>query len=185
MFACERYGIEPDLLVTAKSLGGGLPLGAVTGRADIMDAAGEGGLGGTFGGNPVCVEAGLAVLDLFEQGDLCARANELGSRFARRARQWQEQWPQIGEVRGLGGMQAMELVQPHESREPAAKETKEIVRYCYEHGLIVLSAGSYGNVIRLLMPLVMTDEQFEEALGVLEAALKAVLQTRGVAVQTA
>lgn len=185
MFACERYGIEPDLLVTAKSLGGGLPLGAVTGRADIMDAAGEGGLGGTFGGNPVCVEAGLAVLDAFEQGDLCARANELGSRFARRARRWQEQWPQIGEVRGLGGMQAMELVQSRESREPAAKETKEIVRYCYEHGLIVLSAGSYGNVIRLLMPLVMTDEQFEEALGVLEAALHAVLQTRGVAVQTA
>jgi 4-aminobutyrate aminotransferase/(S)-3-amino-2-methylpropionate transaminase len=185
MFACERYGIEPDLLVTAKSLGGGLPLGAVTGRADIMDAAGEGGLGGTFGGNPVCVEAGLAVLDAFEQGDLCARANELGSRFAKRARQWQEQWPQIGEVRGLGGMQAMELVRSRESREPAAKETKEIVRYCYEHGLIVLSAGSYGNVIRLLMPLVMSDEQFEEALGVLEAALQAVLQTRGVAVQTA
>jgi 4-aminobutyrate aminotransferase/(S)-3-amino-2-methylpropionate transaminase len=185
MFACERYGIEPDLLVTAKSLGGGLPLGAVTGRADIMDAAGEGGLGGTFGGNPVCVEAGLAVLDAFEQGDLCARANELGSRFAKCARQWQEQWPQIGEVRGLGGMQAMELVHSRELREPAAKETKEIVRYCYEHGLIVLSAGSYGNVIRLLMPLVMTDEQFEEALGVLEAALQAVLQTRGVAVQTA
>jgi 4-aminobutyrate aminotransferase / (S)-3-amino-2-methylpropionate transaminase / 5-aminovalerate transaminase len=185
MFACERYGIEPDLLVTAKSLGGGLPLGAVTGRADIMDAAGEGGLGGTFGGNPVCVEAGLAVLDAFEEGDLCARANELGERFARRARRWQEQWPQIGEVRGLGGMQAMELVQSRESREPAAKETKEVVRYCYEHGLIVLSAGSYGNVIRLLMPLVMSDEQFEEALGVLEAALQAVLQTRGVAVQTA
>jgi 4-aminobutyrate aminotransferase / (S)-3-amino-2-methylpropionate transaminase / 5-aminovalerate transaminase len=184
MFACERYGIEPDLLVTAKSLGGGLPLGAVTGRADIMDAAGEGGLGGTFGGNPVCVEAGIAVLDAFEEGDLCARANELGERFARRARRWQEQWPQIGEVRGLGGMRAMELVQSRESREPAAKETKEVVRYCYEHGLIVLSAGSYGNVIRLLMPLVMSDEQFEEALGVLEAALQAVFQARGVAVQT-
>jgi 4-aminobutyrate aminotransferase/(S)-3-amino-2-methylpropionate transaminase len=185
MFGCERYGIEPDLLVTAKSLGGGLPLGAVTGRAEIMDAAGEGGLGGTFGGNPVCVEAALAVLDAFERDRLCARANELGSRFAERARRWQQQWPQIGEVRGLGGMQAMELVRSRESREPAPAETKEIVRYCYEHGLIVLSAGSYGNVIRLLMPLVMTDEQFEEALGVLEAGLKTVLQPHGAAVQTA
>ena len=184
MFACERYGIEPDLLVTAKSLGGGLPLGAVTGRSEIMDAAGEGALGGTFGGNPVCVEAGLAVLDAFERDGLCVRANKLGERFAQRARHWQQQWPQIGEVRGLGGMQAMELVRSRQSREPAASETKEIVRYCYEHGLIVLSAGSYGNVIRLLMPLVMTDEQLEEALGVLEAALQAVLQSRGVAVQT-
>ncbi len=184
MFACDRYGIEPDLLVTAKSLGGGLPLGAVTGRAEIMDAAGEGALGGTFGGNPVCVEAGLAVLDAFEQEGLCARASELGERFALRARRWQQQWPQIGEVRGLGGMQAMELVRSRESHEPAAQETKEIVRYCYEHGLIVLSAGSYGNVIRLLMPLVMSDQHFDEALGVLEAALQAVLQSRGVAVQT-
>src|SRR5512146_1988120 len=184
MFACERYGIEPDLLVTAKSLGGGLPLGAVTGRAEIMDAAGEGALGGTFGGNPVCVEAGLAVLDEFEHDGLCARADKLGKRFAERARRWQQEWPQIGDVRGLGGMQAMELVRSRESREPAASETKEIVRYCYEHGLILLSAGSYGNVIRLLMPLVMTDEQLEEALAVLETALQAVLQSRGVAVQT-
>jgi 4-aminobutyrate aminotransferase/(S)-3-amino-2-methylpropionate transaminase len=185
MFACERYGIEPDLLVTAKSLGGGLPLGAVTGRVDIMDAAAEGGLGGTFGGNPVCVEAGLAVLDALQQEGLAARAEELGSRFAARARRWQKQWPQIGEVRGLGGMQAMELVRSPATREPASEETKEIVRYCYQHGLIVLSAGSYGNVIRLLMPLVMSDDQFEEALGVLEAALAAVLQSRGIAVQTA
>ncbi|HLK31530.1 MAG TPA: aminotransferase class III-fold pyridoxal phosphate-dependent enzyme, partial [Terriglobales bacterium] len=183
MFACERYGIEPDLLVTAKSLGGGLPLGAVTGRADIMDAAAEGGLGGTFGGNPVCVEAALAALDAFEQGDLCTRANELGEHFSRRAQQWQTQWLQIGEVRGLGAMQAIELVRSRDTREPATQETKAIVRYCYEHGLIVLSAGTYGNVIRLLMPLVISDEQFEEALGVLEAALQAVLQTRGVAVQ--
>jgi 4-aminobutyrate aminotransferase/(S)-3-amino-2-methylpropionate transaminase len=129
------------------------------------------------------VEAGLAVLDAFEQDTLCARANELGERFVQRARRWQQQWPQIGEVRGLGGMQAMELVRSRESREPAAIETKQIVRYCYEHGLIVLSAGSYNNVIRLLMPLVITDGQFDEALGVLEAALQAVLQSRGVAVQ--
>ena len=124
------------------------------------------------------------MLDAFEQDGLCARANQLGERFAQRARRWQQQWPQIGEIRGLGGMQAMELVRSRESREPAASETKAIVRYCYEHGVIVLSAGSYGNVIRLLMPLVTTDEQLEEALAVLEAALQAVLQSRGVAVQT-
>src|SRR5207248_5274389 len=149
LFACERYGVEPDLLVTAKSLGGGLPLGAVTGRAEIMDAPGEGALGGTFGGNPVCVQAALAVLDDLEDGKLSARANELGARFGNRARGWQEQWPQIGEIRGLGGMQAMEFVRSKESREPAADETREIVRYCYEHGVVALSAGSYGNVIRV------------------------------------
>jgi 4-aminobutyrate aminotransferase/(S)-3-amino-2-methylpropionate transaminase len=186
LFACERYGIEPDILVTAKSLGGGLPIGAVTGREEIMDAAGPGGLGGTFGGNPVCCEAALAVLDSFESEGLSTRANELGSQFARRARGWQQQWPEIGEVRGLGGMQAMELVRSPESREPAEEETKQIIRYCYEHGVIGLSAGTYGNVIRLLMPLVITDEQFDEALGVLESALKAVLQTKGeVAVHSA
>jgi len=110
LFASERYGIEPDLLVTAKSLGGGLPLAAVTGRAEIMDAPGPGGLGGTFAGNPVSCEAALAVLDLFEKEDLNSRANELGDRFQRRAREWQKRVPTIGDVRGLGAMQALELV---------------------------------------------------------------------------
>ncbi len=178
LFASERYGIEPDIIVTAKSIGGGLPLGAITGRAEIMDAPGPGGLGGTFAGNPVACEAALAVLDMFEQQDLNARANELGEHFQKRAREWQKRWPMIGEVRGLGAMQALELVQSPDKREPAAEETRQITQYCYEHGVITISAGSYGNVIRLLMPLVITDAQMTEALDVLEGALKTVYEKK-------
>ena len=178
LFASERYGIEPDIVVTAKSLGGGLPLGAVTGRAEIMDAPGPGGLGGTFAGNPAACAAALAVLDLFEQQDLNSRANELGDHFQKRAREWQKRWPMIGDVRGLGAMQAIELVQSQDRREPAAEETKQVTQYCYEHGLITISAGSYGNVIRLLMPLVITDAQLDEGLDVLEGALKAVYERK-------
>ena len=116
MFASERYGIEPDILVTAKSLGGGLPLAAITGRAEIMDAPASGGLGGTFAGNPLSCAAALAVLDLFETESLLARANELGDRFQRRAREWQRRWPIVGDVRGLGGMQAIELVKSQETK---------------------------------------------------------------------
>src|SRR3977135_2925396 len=110
-FAIEHYGVAPDLIVTAKSLGGGLPIGAVTGRAEIMDAPGVGGLGSTFAGNPASCAAALAVLDLFEHEDLLKRANELGDQFQRRAREWQRRWSIVGDVRGLGGMQAIELVQ--------------------------------------------------------------------------
>jgi 4-aminobutyrate aminotransferase/(S)-3-amino-2-methylpropionate transaminase len=174
LFASEYYGLEPDILVTAKSLGGGLPLAAVTGRAEIMDAPGPGGLGGTFAGNPLACAAALAVLNLLENGDLLARAGELGKQFHERARAWQRLWPIVGEVRGLGAMQAIELVKPGTKQEPAAEETKEIIRYCYEHGLIVLSAGSYSNVIRTLVPLVATHEQMDEGLNILEAGLRAV-----------
>ena len=178
LFACERYGIEPDIIITAKSIGGGLPLAAITGRAEIMDAPGPGGLGGTFAGNPVACEAALAVLDMFEQQDLNARANELGDLFQKRARAWQKRWPMIGEVRGLGAMQALELVQSQDKREPATEETKAITQYCYEHGVITISAGTYGNIIRLLMPLVITDTQMDEALDVLEGALKTVYEKK-------
>jgi len=171
MFASERYAIEPDILVTAKSLGGGLPLAAVTGRAEIMDAPGPGGLGGTFAGNPLSCAAALAVLDLFEHEDLLTRANELGDQFQRRARGWQRRWPIVGDVRGLGGMQAVELVQSQETKAPATEETKQITQYCYEHGLITITAGTYSNVIRVLVPLVATKEQIDEGLDVLESAL--------------
>ncbi|HEY6292480.1 MAG TPA: 4-aminobutyrate--2-oxoglutarate transaminase [Terriglobia bacterium] len=177
LFASERYGIEPDLLVIAKSLGGGLPIAAVTGRAEIMDAPGPGSVGGTFGGNPLACEAALAVLDLFQAdggANLIAMAERIGNRFAERARTWQQRLPLIGDVRGLGAMRALELVRSRESREPADEETKAVVRYCCEHGLVVLSTGTYGNVIRLLVPLVVRDDQFEEGLGVLGAALESV-----------
>ena len=183
MFASERYGIEPDLIVTAKSLGGGLPLAAVTGRAEIMDAPGPGGLGGTFAGNPLSCAAALATLDLFEKTNLLTRANELGERFHRRASEWQRRWPIVGDVRGLGGMQAIELVKSQEDKTPATGETKQITQHCYEHGLITITAGTYSNVIRVLVPLVATNEQMDEGLDVLEAALAAVCDKKGAVAQ--
>lgn len=171
-FACEHYGVEPDLTVSAKSLGGGLPIAAVTGRAEIMDNTGPGSLGGTFGGNPLACEAALAAIRAIEQGGLNERAMSLGERFRARAIGWREQFPVIGEIRGLGAMQGFEVVQPDGSRTPNPDATGKVVRHCYEHGVILMSAGSYGNVIRLLMPLVMTDEQLDEGLDVLEQALR-------------
>ncbi len=173
LFACERYGLVPDLLVSAKSLGGGMPLAAVTGRAEIMDAPGPGGIGGTFGGNPLSCAAALAVIETMEKENLSARAELLGEKFVARARDWQKRWPLIGEVRGLGAMQALELVRSRETREPAKQETEQIMRHCYEHGLLTISAGTYGNIIRVLVPLMIPDAQFDEGLDVLEGALAA------------
>jgi 4-aminobutyrate aminotransferase / (S)-3-amino-2-methylpropionate transaminase / 5-aminovalerate transaminase len=183
LFASEHYGLEPDIIVSAKSLGGGLPLAAVTGRAEVMDAPGPGGLGGTFAGNPLSCAAALAVLDLFEHEDLLARANQIGRHFQKRAKEWQKRWSIIGEIRGLGGMQAIELVKSPQGREPAAEETKEVSRYCYEHGLITITAGSYSNVIRVLVPLVITSEQMDEAMDVLGAALEAVVERQNAVAQ--
>ncbi len=180
IFACERLGLEPDLVAMAKSLSGGLPLAAVTGRAEIMDTPTAGQLGGTFGGNPLACEAALAVFDIIERENLCARANALGERFRRRAAKWQAQWELVGDVRGLGAMQALELVRSKSSREPADAETAQVSQYCYEHGLVTITAGSYGNVIRLLVPLVITDAQMDEGLDVLEAALASVADKKGV-----
>jgi 4-aminobutyrate aminotransferase / (S)-3-amino-2-methylpropionate transaminase / 5-aminovalerate transaminase len=182
-FACERFGLEPDLITMAKSLSGGLPLAAVTGRAEIMDGPAAGQLGGTFGGNPAACEAALAVLDLIEKENLSARANHLGEMFRKRAAEWQRRWKLVGEVRGLGAMQALELVRSRTTREPADSETKEIAQFCYEHGLVIITAGSYGNVIRLLMPIVITDAQMNEALDVLEAALASVVEKKSAVAQ--
>jgi 4-aminobutyrate aminotransferase/(S)-3-amino-2-methylpropionate transaminase len=173
LFACEQLGLEPDICITAKSLGGGLPIAAVTGRAEVMDAPGPGSLGGTFAGNPVACEAALAVLDAVESQALCARARQLGDRFLQRAEKWQTRWPNIGAIHGLGAMRSLELVRDPVTREPDADAVKAISRYAYEHGLLTISAGTFGNILRLLMPLVITDEQFEEGLDVLEAAAAA------------
>jgi 4-aminobutyrate aminotransferase/(S)-3-amino-2-methylpropionate transaminase len=178
MFACERLGLDPDLVTMAKSLTGGLPMAAVTGRADIMDVSAPGQLGGTFGGNPLACEAALAVLETIEKENLCARANVLGDRFRKRAVKWQARWELVGDVRGLGAMQALELVRLKATREPADEETKQVAQYCYEHGLVLITAGSFGNVIRLLMPLVVTDAQMDEAMEVLEAALAHVTEEK-------
>lgn len=178
MFACEHYGIEPDLCVTAKSLGGGLPLAAVTGRAEMMDAPSVGGLGGTFTGNPLACAAANAVFDAFEEGGLLERATAIGERFEKRTREWTERFEIIGEVRGLGAMRALELVKNRDTREPATDETKRIAQYCYERGVITITAGTYGNVIRLLVPLVIREEELDEGLDVLEAALASVCESR-------
>ncbi len=178
MFASERYGIVPDILVSAKSIAAGLPLAAVTGRAEIMDAPAVGGLGGTYGGNPLACAAALAAIETMERENLPARAEKLGERFESRARDWKKRWPLIGDVRGLGAMRALELVRSRDSREPAKEETEEVLRHCRERGLILLSAGTYGNVLRVLVPLVVTDDQFDEGLDVLEASLAIVAESQ-------
>ena len=177
-FASEHFGIEPDLVTMAKSLGGGMPIAAVTGRAEIMEAPGVGSLGGTFCGHPLSCAAALAAIETIEKENLLARSVAIGHRFEERARAWQKKWPLVGEVRGLGGMCAMELVRDAATREPADAETKQVARFCYEHGLITITAGTLNNVIRILVPLVVTDEQFDEGLGVIESALAAVAERK-------
>ena len=149
-----------------------------------MDAPGYGGLGGTFGGNPAACEAALAVLDMLEHENLNARANALGERFRKRASEWQAKWDLVGEVRGLGAMQALELVRSRSGREPATDETKQLAQYCFEHGLVTITAGTYGNVIRLLMPLVITDAQMDEALDVLGAGIASICEKKVPVAQT-
>ena len=174
LFACEQLGLEPDLIVSAKSIAGGLPLGAVTGRAEIMDAAVPGGLGGTYVGNPVACEAALAVLKIFDEQQLVTRAVHIGEWIGSRTRKWETEFPLVGDIRGRGAMLAFELVRDRATREPAKTETEAIIKYCWQHGLIILPAGTYGNVIRLLVPLVITDAQLEEGFSVLETALASV-----------
>ncbi len=173
LFASEQLGFVPDLILTAKGLGGGMPISAVTGRADIMDAPGEGGIGGTFGGNPVAVAAALAVLDLMEAGTFLARSQSLGRSVLKTLQDWKEKYPVIGDVRGLGPMLALEFVKDRTSKDPYADLAKALVKHCYERGVVIMTAGSYGNCIRLLFPLVITDDQLAEALSVLEDGLKA------------
>lgn len=171
MFACDYTGVEPDLLLTAKSLGGGLPMAAVTGKSTIMDHPGPGSLGGTFGGNPLACEAALAALDAIDKGHLCEKAVLLGNQFRERALQWQRRFTAVGDVRGVGAMQAIELVKADGVKTPDVELTKGIIRYCYEHGVILVTAGTYSNVIRILMPLVISEAQMDEAMDVIEAGL--------------
>ena len=178
MFAIEHSGVEPDLIATAKSLGGGLPIGGVTGRAEIMDAAGPGGLGSTFAGNPAACVAGLAAIETIQRERLLERATALGKRFVERVNGWKEKFGIIGDVRVLGGMCAFELVKDQETREPAGAETKELAKYAYEHGLITITAGTLGNVMRILVPLVVTDEQFDEGMDVIEAGMAHVVEKK-------
>lgn len=172
MFACEHYGLAPDLMIMAKSLAGGMPLSAVTGRAEIMDSAQSGGLGGTYVGNPVSCAAALAAVEFLEKSKMAARAEQIGNHVRQRFARFAEKHPFIGDVRGLGAMMAMEFVKNREIKEPDKDRTNNFVRRSYENGLILIAAGTQGNVIRTLMPLVISDEQLVEGLEVIENALQ-------------
>ena len=171
MFAIEHYDVEPDLLTMAKSMAGGFPLSAVTGKAELMDHPQVGGLGGTFAGNPVSCRAGLAVLDQFEKKNLLARGKKIGDRVMKKFKELYEQHPIIGDVRGLGAMVGMELVVDRKTKEPATAFTKQLVARCREKGLLMISAGTHSNIIRPLMPLVITEEQLERGLKIIGEAL--------------
>jgi 4-aminobutyrate aminotransferase/(S)-3-amino-2-methylpropionate transaminase len=172
MFALEHSGVEADLVTLAKSLAGGVPLAAVVGKREIMDSPPAGGLGGTYAGSPLGCAAGLAVLEVIETEQLCARAQRIGSAVLARLRALQSRWSCIGEVRGLGAMVAMELVKDRRSDAPDAELTKALVQAAGRRGLVLLSCGVYANVIRFLMPLTIPDSVLAEGLAILEAALE-------------
>jgi 4-aminobutyrate aminotransferase/(S)-3-amino-2-methylpropionate transaminase len=172
MFAIEHAGIAPDLMTLAKSLAGGVPLAAVTGRAEIMDSVPPGGLGGTYAGSPLACAAGLAVLDVIRDERLCERAERLGQAIATRLRVLQARWACIGEVRALGAMVAMEMVRERRADAPDAELTRALVQAAGRRGLVLLSCGVDGNVIRFLAPLTIPDAQLTEGLAILEAALE-------------
>ena len=173
MFASEDENVVPDLIATAKGIAGGLPLAGVTGRAEIMDAVHGSGLGGTYGGSPVACAAAIGAIATIEEEDLCQRALDMGVIISNALNEMKKKYPIIGEVRGRGAMQAIELVIPG-GIEPNPAALASIVKYCQQEGVLILSAGTYGNVIRLLPPLVMPENLLREALGILDQAIAAV-----------
>jgi len=175
MWGIEHSGVEPDLVTIAKSIANGLPLSAVVGKAEIMDAPGDSAIGGTYVGNPVAQAAALAVLDVFEEEGLSARAAAIGETIRARMLSWQERWDAIGDVRGLGAMLAIELVTDRGTKEPAADLASAVVEAAAARGLLLLKAGIYSNCIRVLTPLVISDAELDEALDVWEQALDATL----------
>jgi 4-aminobutyrate aminotransferase / (S)-3-amino-2-methylpropionate transaminase / 5-aminovalerate transaminase len=170
LFAMEHWGVEPDLTTTAKSLAAGLPLSGVVGKAEIMDSVHPGGMGGTYGANPLACEAGLAVFEVIEQENLLERGRALGEKLHAGLKDLEQNFPLIGDVRGVGPLAALELVKDRDSKVPAAEETKAITDFCFEQGLILLACGTFGNVLRFMMPLVTTDQQLEKGLDILKNA---------------
>src|SRR3989442_228588 len=174
MFAVQHDGVEPDLMIIAKSMGAGMPISGVVGRAEIMDAPPPGFLGGTYSGNPVACAAALAVLDLYEQEDYAARSREIGRVVTERFLKLQEQFPMVGDVRGLGGMVAMELVKDRTTKEPDSHVASDVLAAAHQRGLVLIKAGMYDNVLRVLVPLCVTDEQLKQGLDIFEDAFTAV-----------
>jgi len=170
MFAMEHWGVEPDLITVAKSIAAGMPLAAVVGKQEIMDSVHPWGLGGTFSGNPVACAAALAVFEAFEEENMLGKAQALGNKLKERFEKWQKQFQVIGQIRGLGAMLGLELVKGP-NREPAPEEAKKIQNFCLEKGLLILICGTFSNVVRVLAPFVITDEQLEKGLSILGQAL--------------
>ena len=179
LWAIEHWGVEPDLLVSGKSLGGGMPLAAVTGRAEVMDCVPPGGLGGTFGGNPLACAAANATLDGLTEGDMLVRARSVGDRLRKGLDNMAGRIPQIGEVRGIGPMLALELVEDRESKTPSADLARETTRLARESGLMLLSCGLYGNVLRILVPFVASDEDLDRGLEIMEESLGDAISAAG------
>ncbi|HJS73240.1 MAG TPA: aspartate aminotransferase family protein [Vicinamibacteria bacterium] len=171
LFAIEHYGIAPDLITTAKSLGAGMPISAVTGRADVLDAAHTGGVGGTYGGNPVACAAAIEAIETIRKPEFLARAAEIGKLLERRLAAWRERFPIVGDARGLGPMQLIEFVRDRRTKEPAPEETLATIRRAAAKGLILIRAGLYSNCIRLMPPLMADDVLYHEGLDVLEGAI--------------
>jgi 4-aminobutyrate aminotransferase/(S)-3-amino-2-methylpropionate transaminase len=170
-FAIEHWGVVPDVVTMAKAMGGGFPIGAVTGRAELMDAIHVGGLGGTFGGNPVSCAAALAAIDQIEREGLVERATRIGGTMRARLEEFQDRFDVVGDVRGVGAMVAMELVTDRATKAPAKEAAAQVIEECYTQGAVVLKAGTYDNVIRLLPPLTIDEGLLDEGLGILEKAL--------------
>jgi len=170
LFAMEHWGVEPDLTTTAKSLAAGLPLSGVVGRAAIMDSVHPGGIGGTYGANPLACEAGLAVFEVIEQENLLERGVALGEKLHAGLKALEQEFSLIGDVRGVGPLAALELVKDRGSKTPAPQETIAITDHCFDQGLILLACGTYGNVLRFMMPLITTDPQLEKGLAILKNA---------------
>ena len=175
LFAIEHYDVEPDLITIAKSVAAGLPLSGVLGRAEFMDAPGASAIGGTYVGNPVAQAAGLAVLDVIDEEGVVERAAAVGETIRGRMLGWQERHEEVGDVRGLGAMLAIELVHDRESKDPAPELVTAVCEHAFRGGLLLLGAGIYSNVVRVLVPLTIEDAELEEALGVWEQALEHVL----------
>jgi len=176
MFACDAEGVVPDLVATAKGIAGGLPLSAVTGRAELMDSVHSGGLGGTYGGNPLACAAALASIRTMEEQDLPARARRIEELVRPRLDALADRHPQVGDVRGRGAMLAIEIVRPG-TTEPDAALTSELSAYCHRNGVVTLTCGTWSNVLRLLPPLVMPEALLLEAMDVLDEAFAAVAGT--------
>ena len=171
MFAMQHWNLTADLTTVAKSLAAGMPLSAVVGKKEIMDAVHPSGVGGTYGGNPVSCRAALAVLDIFETENLLERARLLGETVRSRFERFKNDFEVVGDVRGMGPMLALELVKDRKTKTPAPDAAKALVKFCFEKGLVLLACGTYGNVIRTLMPLVITDPQLEKGLAIMEEGL--------------